>query len=315
MSKKYESIEELDEETDDLIEKYKVAYASVLALLIKQIDKGYNYQQSATIIKEIDSILSNMDKKARSYLLNVFNQYYLLPLRKIDSTAIEISGVKKIQGAKHAIHREALKRATNDLYSDIAKNTEYMKREAKKIISSNAQELLTGMIESGESQKVIKKELKEKLLSSGISSFKDAGRKSWTIDRYADMLIRTKSRIIHNEGTMNRLKEYQERYSQDGEYVEDFDLIQISNHNAEDWCNLFEDKIFSISGRSETYPSIETLPNRPYEVLHPNCKHHYLAYIPSLNGKGKTISNKHQSLSIAELNKIDSETRKKKKTS
>ncbi|WP_391115996.1 phage minor capsid protein [Psychrobacillus sp. L3] len=310
--KEYESIEQIDEDTDKLISKYRIAYTTILALLIRQIDEEMNDRQTKKLLKEVNLILVGLDEEAKVFLKSVFPQYYLFSLKNIDSLAIQISDVKKLSRAEHAIHKEALKRATNDLYNDLDKNTRYLSREAKKIIRDNAQSLITAMIEGGDSYITVKKKLREQLLANGISSFKDAGSRVWKIDRYADMVIRTKSRILHNEGTLNRLKEYQEKYAEEGAYSENFDLIQISKHGAADWCRYYEDMVFSISGESKNYPSIETLPNRPYNILHPGCKHIFLAYMSALMGKGETVNNKYQSLSMKELNKIDYESLKKK---
>lgn len=306
-----EEIEEIDKQTEKLIAKYGAAYTAILKLLQSQIDGNLSNRQTKALEGEIKLILNGLDSNARAYVKNVFPQYYLLSIGNIDSSAIDLSAVKKLSGAEHAIHKEALKRAQNDLYRDLAKNTKYMEQSAKKIIRNNAQELLVGMIESGESYITIKKKLKDQLTANGVSTFVDAGRKQWKIDNYVNMVVRTKSRILHNEGTMNRLLEYQERYEEDGEYSEDFDLIQISDHGASDWCRYYEGKVFSVSGKSENYPSIETLPNRPYNTLHPNCKHVFLSYMPALRGKGETVDKKYQSLSMSEINKIDYQTRKK----
>lgn len=310
---KFERIEDIDKETAKFIATVASAYVSIIKLLQDYIDSDLSIQKRNKLERQLASIFSNLDKKTISYIKNTFYEYYKLSLRKIDLTAIDLGGVGKISGSQHAIHKKALERAVSSLYEDIAKNTTFMSKEIKKIIRSNTQELLTAMIEGGEAYPTIKKKLKEQLLKDGITSFVDAGKKHWKIDRYVDTVVRTKSRILHNEGTINRLKEYQEQYSQFGEYVEDFDLIQISNHGSEDWCGIFEDKVFSISGKSERYPSIETLPNRPYEVLHPNCKHVWLAYIPSLNGRGQTVSANYQNVSLSKLNKIDYEAKKKQK--
>lgn len=310
-NEEFETIEDIDIETEKFIAKYAIAYTAILKLLQQQIDEGLSERQSKGIVSKITSILTILNKDAKSYAKTVFPQYYSLSLKNIDSTAIDISGVKKISGAKHAIHQQALKQAINGLYGDLSKNTRYMEREAKKIIRSNAQELIVGMIEGGESYITVKKKLKDHLIENGVSSFFDAGRKQWTIERYADMVIRTKSRQLHNEGAINRLKEYQEKYAKEDEYDESFDLIQISKHGAGDWCRYYEGKVFSISGKNKFYPSIETLPNRPYNTLHPNCKHIFLAYISSLRGQGETVDKKFQSLSMSEINKIDYEARKK----
>lgn len=299
---KYESLEELDEQTDKLINKYILVYAYILRRLQQQINQGLNTQQAQQLLQRINNRLSKLDKDTLRYVKNVFPQYYLLGLNNLDKQLLQVDGVKIIEGAEHAIHKQALHKAQNDLYRDLAKRTTYMSNEAKKIIRNNSQQLLTAMIESGESYKSVKKELRKKLTEQGISSFTDVGRKQWTIDRYSDMLIRTKSRILHNEGTINRLKEYQEDSTA---YNENFDLIQISEHGADDWCSFYEGKVYSLSGRHEYYPSIETLPNRPYEILHPNCRHVWLPYVPSLRGQGKRVESKYQNMTLSELNKLE----------
>ena len=73
---------------------------------------------------------------------------------------------------------------------------------------------------------------------------------------YAEMLARTLSRSVRTEGTLNRLNEY------------GIDLVTVTNTGAVDFCQIFEDQIFSISGRSKTYPKLVHRP--PY---HPNCTH------------------------------------------
>lgn len=294
------SIEDLDKESAKHIKEYSALYALILALLGKQINNALNNIESQRLQREIEVELSKMNDKAKSYVKKVFPKYYLLSLRKVDAQALLVSNVSMITNAKGFYHKKALEKAMSDLYGDIAKNTAFMSEQSKKIIRYNTQQLLTSMIQSGESQKTIKRQLKEKLMAEGVSSFIDAGNKQWSIDKYVDMLVRTKSRIIHSEGTINRLQEYSNTYES---VSDEFDLIQISSHNSTCWCGRFEGMVFSISGRSEKYPSIDTLPNQGYRIFHPNCKHVWLPYMPSLRSDGKVIDSKWLNKDVKELNK------------
>jgi|GEM_PF-3174189 len=306
---KFNSLEEIDEETQKLIVEYVVAQSYVIRLLKQQINQNLNEKQSQFLLSKIQGRLKELDNEALIYIKNVFPQYYYLSLNVLDNVVVNLDGVKILKGAEHAIHKQALKRAQDDLFNDLAKRTRFMSESAKKIIRENNKSLLEAMIQQGTSQKQIKQELKDLLEKNGVSSFIDASKKNWKIDRYVDMAVRTKSRILHNEGTINRLKEYQENSLT---YDENFDLIQISNHNAEDWCSLYEDKVYSVTGNHPVYPSVETLPNYPYKIFHPNCKHVWLPYVIGLRGSGQRIDGKYQNLSIKELNKIEYEQRTNK---
>jgi len=299
-------IENLDDESKKLIFIYVTAYASILKLLEKQIDKDLSVQQSQGIMKEISDILEDLKTQTKDYAENIFPSFYFSSLKNVDDLVVNLEIVK----GSGVVHKKALEKAISDLYSDLAKRTTFMEQQAKRIIRENAKELITAMIQSGESYDVIKRQLKEKLLIQGVPAFIDAGKKKWQIDKYVDMVIRTKSRILHNEGTINRLREYQVNSA---EYDKSFDLIQISNHNSSDWCFFYEDMVFSVSGQSDKYPSIETLPNRPYNTLHPNCKHIFLVYISSFRGEGNKVDKKYQNISLKELNKLDYDMRKKSK--
>jgi hypothetical protein len=307
---KFESLEEIDEETQKLIVKYVVAHSYIIRLLKQQINKNLNEQQSQLLLSKIQRRLKELDNEAFKYIKNVFPNYYYLSLNILDNIVVNLDNVKILKGAEHAIHKQALKRAQEDLFNDLAKRTKFMSESAKKIIRENSKSLLQAMIEQGTSQKQIKQELKDLLEKQGVSSFVDASKRNWKIDRYVDMAVRTKSRILHNEGTINRLKEYQENSLT---YNENFDLIQISNHSAEDWCSLYENKVYSVSGNHPIYPSVETLPNYPYKIFHPNCKHVWLPYVIGLRGSGQKIDSKYQNLSIKELNKIEYQQRTNKK--
>lgn len=300
------SMIELDKSAKKLVNRYKETYAYLLSILQSQIERGLSERHARSMLREIQSTLKELDEEAYKWSYDVLPEYYYLSIQGVDKDVARLNNINVIAGAEAVIHKQALKKAVNDLYMDLAKNTKYMEDEAKRIIRRNSEELLTRMIITGESQRKIKKELRDNLIEEGITSFVDAGRKRWDIVHYADMAIRTKSRILHNDGTMNRLQEYQENYPSYSDY---FDLVQISSHGASDWCRYYEDTVWSISGRSTEYPSVNQLPNG-YSTLHPNCKHVFLPYMPALRSDGKLVKSQWLDKSVNELNRLDYHLRK-----
>ncbi|MEB1806605.1 MAG: phage minor capsid protein [Bacillaceae bacterium] len=305
------SINSLDKESQKLVKDYKDTYIYVLNLLQSQIDKGLSENQARSILREIQLELQRLDEEAYKWSYEVLPEYYYLALSDIDKDAALLRNVNVIQGNPIVMHRQAIMKASRDTYNDLAKNTTYMSQEAKKIIRGTGSELITRQIISGDSYKKTKKDLKDELVKNGVSSFIDAGKKEWKIGTYSSMMVRTKSRILHSEGTFNRLNEYQERYPTN----ENFDLVQISNHNAEDWCRYFESTIWSLSGRSDKYPHVEQLPNG-YSTLHPNCLHVFLPYMVELRklrgNEGRIVSKQYLNRTIKDLNREDYHLRKAK---
>jgi hypothetical protein len=300
------SLNNLDKSIDKLVKGYQKTYLYILQRLQYQIDNGLSERQSVTMLKEIQGELKKLDEVAYKWCQEVLPEYYFTALKTIDNqvgllVSTGVTNVSVISGSGLImLHTKAVEAASRDLYKDLAKNTTFMNDQAKKIIRDNTAELLTRMTMTGESQKRIKKELRENLIRDGVGSFVDAGGKTWKIHDYASMAVRTKSRLLHHEGTMNRLKEYGDKYPN---AKKNFDLVQVSKHNSKCWCGKYEGFVFSVSGEHPDYPSVKTLPNQPYNLFHPNCKHVLLPFIESLRGKGQVIDSQYLNRDIKSLMK------------
>lgn len=292
------TIHELDQSAEKLVKEYQRVYRYVLRRLEYQINNGLSEHQSRSILREIQLEFKKLDEKAYRWSYEVLPEYYYLALDNLDSQVAKLSNANVIGGSLIVMHKQAIEKAANDLYRDLAKNTQYMSEQAKQIIRENGKEIINRQIISGESQRRTKRDLKQALEKNGVTSFVDAGKKEWKIQNYASMAVRTKSRILHNQGTMNRLSEYRERYPTNP----NFDLIQVSSHGSKCWCGYYEGTVWSISGNHPDYPSVERLPNG-YSTFHPNCKHVFKPYIEDIRGKGNVISNQYLDRSIKDLNK------------
>jgi predicted RNA-binding protein YlxR (DUF448 family) len=289
-------IEDLDKQTYKLIDKYIDAYEYLMKKLIRSIENNLSETHTRAVMAEIESVLKELDEDAYKYCTETLPQYFLLGVESVD---VQVSLLNlALAGTPLVVHKFAIDKAVNDTYNDLAGRTKYIGEEMKKTIRKVSSEIITRQLITGESKKTVKKTLREELEAQGVHSFVDNANRKWHIGRYSNMLLRTKSRILTNEGTMERLKVYQEKYPSN----DNFDFVQISNHHAKDWCSMFEGRVFSISGNSDIYPSVDRLPNG-YSTLHPNCKHIFQPYIPELRGQGKIVSEKYLDRDVAGLNK------------
>lgn len=86
------------------------------------------------------------------------------------------------------------------------------------------------------------------------------GKRNFRTKNYIKLVKRVWSDKAYNEGVVAKVLE-------DGN-----DLVVVSSHKSPNFCRMYENKIFSISGTHKLYPSLSKTINSgpPY---HPNCLH------------------------------------------
>jgi hypothetical protein len=118
-----------------------------------------------------------------------------------------------------------------------------------------AQEIAGGIIE-GASRRTVSNRLLDDLRMRAVDGIVTVGKVTMRADSYAELLARTISRAARTEGTLNRLNEW------------GMDLVIFNNTGAVDFCREYEDRVFSVSGKSSRYPMLTARP-----PFHPNCTH------------------------------------------
>ena len=58
----------------------------------------------------------------------------------------------------------------------------------------------------------------------------------------------------------------------------------VTGHGATDGGGFYEGRVFSVSGGSDTYPPLATLPNGG-PPFHPNCRHNLAPFVEPLASK------------------------------
>lgn len=113
---------------------------------------------------------------------------------------------------------------------------------------------------TAETRKQIVAGVKQQLRDRGLTALVDRGGKNWTLDRYADMLARTKLREARNTGLGSKMLE-------NGQ-----DLVQVSiNGSDHEACADWEGKILSMTGKTDGFDTVDQATSDG--LFHPNCKH------------------------------------------
>lgn len=162
------------------------------------------------------------------------------------------------------IDREAVKFFVGDMSNSFGDSLSAVNRSARQVFNTAAKEEIKARIAEGRitgaTRKQIAAGIKQTVRDRGISALNDRAGRSWSLDRYADMLARTKLVEARNSGLANKML-------QNG-----YDLVQVSNtgsSHAE--CARWEDEILSLTGETSGYPTVAEAEGDG--LFHPNCQH------------------------------------------
>lgn len=130
------------------------------------------------------------------------------------------------------------------------------------------QAVTRGVVE-GKTRLQVSKEIKQRLLEQGRPLFTDRLGRRWDLTNYTEMVARTTTREAMTQGTINRLLEH------------GIELVQVSAHNAGDFCLYYENAVVSIGPTSHpVYPPISAIGGGP--PFHSRCVHVLTPFVERL---------------------------------
>jgi len=176
------------------------------------------------------------------------------------------------------IHQEAIQVLVNELQDDLLDTTTRLQRGLRRVVQRTSlaaaqdravtESVAKGILE-GKGRRVVAREIRDNILKEYADKPLIINGRTYNVQSYADMVARTKTAEAQTAGTVNRIVE------------SGHDLAMVTSHGAPDACSLYEGKVVSLSGTSEKYPSIDSLP-RGGPPFHPNCKHGLAPYVEEL---------------------------------
>lgn len=250
---------------------FKRAQAAIEREIFNATDFGVANRQN--ILSQIDAIVDDLAIKVDGFVQKELPLYYDRGLEDADKQLKNVGAELGLSEKFNLVHQDAILALVDDTARAFAESMTGVKRSARTVLGKAVREEITQAIAKGliggEATRSVKGAIKELVREQGISALVDKGGKKWTLDRYSEMLFRTKAVEARNRGLANRMVEF------------NYDLVQVSNHNSEHReCAYWEGRILSVTGQTKGYPTVAQA--EAGGLFHPNCKHAINALIPSL---------------------------------
>lgn len=225
------------------------------------------------ILAQIDAILEDLAVEVDGYIQKEIPLYYKDGIKDADQQLKNVGADVGVSEGFNRVHKDAVLALVDDTARAFAESITGVSRSARLLLGKAVRDQITQTIAKGviggEAVRTVKNNIKELLRERGISALIDKGGKTWTLDRYSEMLFRTKLVEARNRGLANRMVEF------------NYDLVQVSNHNTDhEACRVWEGRILSVTGDTKGYPTVADA--ELAGLFHPNCKHAINALIPSL---------------------------------
>jgi hypothetical protein len=253
-----------------LVELYRQGFLNVLKVILEKEAKKQDTIYFKDILKQIMQILEQLDKNAAKWIEKnvpkIYQQNYIEVMAFIKQLKGEV-----IQNPSFSqIHQRAVDVLAQNLYDNLRNATQFVGRKFDDYFRRASLESAGKKYVSGETWQQMKKDLMEKLLSKGLTGFKDRLGREWRLDSYAEMVARTLTREAATVATINACKEF------------DIDLVRISTHYPTcHLCAPIQGKVYSLSGKDGRYPKYGE--DGVVIPRHPNCRHVLMPYIRELD--------------------------------
>jgi hypothetical protein len=289
----------------ELIQIYEKAFERVKQRIIKHInDKGYHLKSDVSILKDINYILNNLMKEISIYDGIIEEFYHVTRLQEIEQ--LKKLGVDFETDPNFTkVHAEAV-----DILFKRYKNEQY--------------KIITGIYKDARNKiEVINKQLGIKLETATITPnefnvlLKDlsgfyipVGARVMNAIDYVKTSVDTNIDSARNKALINTALE------------SGTDLVKMSYHiNACSKCAPYENKVYSITGKSKKYPPLSSIRSgavTTFGVIHPRCRHRFTAFYEGLSTTQKKTQSESDRLEfernhVNEMNRKYREKNKKQK--
>jgi hypothetical protein len=244
-----------------LVELYSDAYKRILG----EIDGATDFGRAnrVAIAKNIEKELTRLGVDTAKWVEAEVPAAYKLGMTDAVKQ-LQFVGAPIKAASFSAINREAVQLLVSDMQRSFGDSLSAVNRSAKQVFNNAAREeikarLAEGAV-TGATRKEIAVKIKEVVKERGISALNDRAGRTWSLDRYADMLARTKLVEARNSGLANKMVE------------NGYDLVEVSRTGStHEECARWEGELLSLTGQTPGYPTVADA--EADGLFHPNCQH------------------------------------------
>jgi len=245
-----------------LTDLYQKAYIRIAGEIEGATDFGVANRKA--ILAQIDAILADFSGDVYEFIETEIPAIYKVGAKDAVNQLRAAGADIQVKSGFNLLHKQAIAALVDDTASAFGEGMAGINRTARQILGRATKQLITqriaeGLI-SGSSVRDVKNLITGILQNEGLGALVDKGGHTWTLDRYSEMLFRTKMVEARNLGLINRVAE------------NGFDLVQVSVNGSEhEECRIWEGEILSLTGATSGYKTVSDA--TAAGLFHPNCKH------------------------------------------
>jgi len=253
---------------EESIIRIAALYASVMAGILAIYSDFTNHLDRSRAEREMNDLLSDAEQSTRQWIEEEVPDLYKA------GTAFAVAGmlskglgVRIGRGQFTGLDEQAVRNLAESIHLDFLEGIKGVRRNGIYMFSQADRILARRAIAGANELRKAKRGIVGMFDARGVIALRDRGGKTWQLDKYAEMLARTKQTEVHNTAVSNRALE------------NGYDLVQISSHGGGcPLCQPWDGKVVSLSGQTKGYPTLDQAESDG--LFHPNCKHVYSVITP-----------------------------------
>lgn len=274
---------------DELVKLYRDAAARLREEVLHpqgrtQSARDFKAGRAAQQLAQIDRILASLKQNAAGWIGTNLPQVFVDGITRANQQARD-AGVlppdSPIQGSFSLVNEGTVEIFAKDIYHDLGGAADSMGQQAKRVLRETRQQdlderdvdriLAGGVIEGKPTQAI--RQLRDALraVAGDVVTVIDKNGHPIQFETgyYASMVARTKTRQATVKARHQRLEGL------------GLDLVSIVGRVSRYFCTAYLGQVFSLSGRSDKYPALASLPSGG-PPFHPNCSKSTRPFIEGL---------------------------------
>jgi len=257
-----------DYEVQKLVSVYKRAVSDIQRELERLELTDISRANAQAALTEVARILASLDEESSAWV----GEH--IPQAARDGIVRSLIGLGIVETVEEAesiakfnrINKAMVDAAISDTQTDVLAITQNItKRVRTAVRAATAEAMRANMAKGVNGRRTISRDIvsgiRKSLGSAADGAIRDAAGRVWRVEKYVDMLARTKMLNTHIEATTNEA-------IQRGVYT-----FVVSSHGAKDGCGRWEGKILKLSSEYPgDYPTIDEA-KANNGLFHPGCRH------------------------------------------
>lgn len=257
-------------EAQKLIEVYTKAQQSLVETIAIKEAKGNVTWYQKSLLKQVSDILNELDKQAEAWVKETIPARYQIGINEVDKW-LNDHGIPSINVSFAQLHTDAIEVLMEETLDELHSANQFVGESISGSLRQSVRDVVMQKIARGQTVLECKKSLVKKLSEDGFTGILSKNGRTMSLDAYATVVARSKTREATNTATLNQLTSL------------GYDLVKMSKHNSScAICAVMEGRVYSISGKDKRYPPLSVAFAGPYANVHANCSHVLTPYIPEL---------------------------------